>query len=77
MQADSFLSQQLGFNIQPIKNTLALLDEGATVPFISRYRKERTGGLDEVAIQNIKDAYKAFQELEKRKEFVLKTIDEH
>ncbi|TXC85459.1 Tex family protein [Luteibaculum oceani] len=76
MQADSFLSQQLGFNIQPIKNTLALLDEGATVPFISRYRKERTGGLDEVAIQTIKDAYKAFQELEKRKEFVLKTIDE-
>lgn len=76
MQVISFLANSLQIAEKPISNTLELLDQGATVPFISRYRKEKTGGLDEVQIQQIKDAYKAFVELEKRKEFILKSIEE-
>ena len=57
-----------------VANTLALLDEGCTIPFISRYRKERTGGLDEVQIAGISDRYDKFKEIQKRKETVTKTI---
>ncbi|MDR0574597.1 MAG: RNA-binding transcriptional accessory protein [Tannerella sp.] len=57
-------------------NTLLLLDDGATIPFISRYRKERTGGLDEVKISDISDEYKRLLEIEKRKETILSTIEE-
>ena len=65
-------------NIQPnkVENTIKLLEEGATIPFISRYRKEVTGSLDEVQIGDIATEFKKFQELEKRKETVLKTIEE-
>jgi len=59
-----------------VKNTVKLLDEGATIPFISRYRKEMTDELDEVKIGEINDLYQKLLELEKRKETVLKTIDE-
>ena len=55
---------------------LTLLDEGCTIPFISRYRKERTGNLDEVQITNISDLYNRLKELGKRKETILKTIRE-
>ena len=61
---------------QQVLDTLLLLDDGATIPFISRYRKERTGGLDEVQIADISEAYKRFQEVEKRKETILSTIEE-
>ena len=61
---------------QAVANTLSLLDEGCTIPFISRYRKERTGGLNEVQIAAISDQYERLQEIAKRKETVLKTIDE-
>ena len=57
-----------------VANTLALLDEGCTIPFISRYRKERTGGLDEVQIAGISDRYEKLNEIQKRKETVTKTI---
>ncbi len=57
-------------------STIALLDEGATVPFISRYRKERTGSLDEVQIDAIKNEKDKMDELLKRKETILKTIQE-
>jgi protein Tex len=65
-------------NIKPfqVKNTIQLLEEGATIPFISRYRKERTGSLDEVQIGTIRDQLEKFEELEKRKETILKTIEE-
>ncbi len=53
-----------------------LLDEGGTVPFIARYRKERTGGLDEVAIQNVRDALDAARELDKRREAILGSLRE-
>ena len=70
------IAQNLGLNQNQVSNTINLLNEGATVPFISRYRKERTGSLDEVQIQQIKEQNEKFVELEKRKETVLKTIDE-
>ena len=55
---------------------ISLLDEGATVPFISRYRKERTGSLDEVAVRAVETALEAVRELEKRREFVLGAVAE-
>ena len=57
-------------------NTLRLLDEGCTIPFIARYRKERTGGLDEVQIAAISDWNERLKEIQKRKETVVKTINE-
>lgn len=59
-----------------IENTLLLFNEGATIPFISRYRKEMTGSLDEVEIGTIKERYEKLQEIEKRRESILSTIDE-
>lgn len=59
-----------------VKNTLRLFSEGSTVPFISRYRKEVTGNLDEVQIQRIKDLWEELQELEKRRSFILQQIQE-
>lgn len=70
------IAQQLGVKNNQVKNTLELLAEGATVPFISRYRKERTGSLDEVQVLQIKELGEKFTELEKRRETVLKTIEE-
>ncbi len=64
--------------IRPVKvqNTIDLLTGGATIPFIARYRKELTGSLDEITIQQIRDLHEKFTELEKRKETILKTIGE-
>ena len=59
-----------------VENTLKLLDEGCTIPFISRYRKERTGGLDEVQITAISDRAERLQEIAKRKDTIVKTIKE-
>ena len=59
-----------------MENTLKLLDEGCTIPFISRYRKERTGGLDEVQITAISNRLEQLQEIAKRKDTVVKTITE-
>jgi len=70
------IAERLGISIRQIANTITLLDEGATVPFISRYRKEMTGSLDEVAIGNIKEAKEQLEELDKRKVTILKTISE-
>jgi uncharacterized protein len=70
------IAQRLGISIRQIDNTITLLEQGSTVPFISRYRKEMTGSLDEVAIGNIKDAIDELDELDKRKVTILKTIGE-
>lgn len=59
-----------------VENTIRLLEEGATIPFISRYRKEATGGLDEVAVGKVKELLEKYTELEKRKTTVLSTIQE-
>ena len=70
------ISTSLNIPPRKIENTIQLLEEGATIPFISRYRKEATGSLDEVQIAAIASELKKLQELEKRKETILKTIEE-
>lgn len=67
---------ELGVRPNQVKATVDLLDEGATVPFISRYRKERTGDLDEVQIMNIRDRITQLRELDKRREAILKSIED-
>jgi len=68
------LSKESTLGIDQIKNTISLLDEGATVPFISRYRKEHTGNLDETQIRTIFHRMTYFRELEDRRETILETI---
>ena len=70
------IGKALGLSERSVTNTLQLLDEGCTIPFISRYRKERTGNLDEVQITAISDAYDKLKEISKRKDTVMKTITE-
>ena len=70
------IAQRLQLPEEGVDNTIALLDLGCTIPFIARYRKERTGNLNEVQIGQIADAYDKLKELEKRKETILKTIGE-
>ena len=70
------LAAELNLPKTRVANVCALLDEGATIPFISRYRKEATGGLDEIAIQSISKRKEALMELEKRKETILSTIED-
>ena len=72
----SFISHSLSLPLQSVSAVLTLLNEGCTIPFISRYRKERTGGLDEVQITDISELYDRLKELGKRKETILKTIRE-
>lgn len=78
MQAifSKIISQSLSASEKQILKTIHLLNEGATIPFISRYRKEVTEGLDEVAIGEIKKQYEKLQELNKRKETILHSIEE-
>lgn len=70
------IAAELTINTSNVRNTIKLLDDGATVPFISRYRKELTGGLDEVKIGEIKGLYAKYQEVEARRQTILKTISE-
>ena len=70
------IAQDLGLSLEVVGNTLTLLEEGCTIPFISRYRKERTGGLDEVQIAAISDQSQRLQDIAKRKETIVKTITE-
>ncbi|HUW07009.1 MAG TPA: Tex family protein [Williamwhitmania sp.] len=70
------IAQELNVKDWQVENTIGLFLEGATVPFISRYRKERTGTLDEVQVAGIKEQHAKFVELEKRRESILKTIEE-
>lgn len=70
------ISGLLNISIKYVDNTLQLLDSGCTIPFISRYRKERTGGLDEVQIARISELNDQMKETSKRKETILKTIHE-
>ena len=79
MQTNIFsclIATQLSLSEKYVAATLALIDEGCTIPFIARYRKERTGGLDEVQIAAISDRYEKLLEIQKRKETVLSTISD-
>lgn len=75
MQNKSQIALELGFNIQQVDKTVQLLDEGASVPFIARYRKEWTGSLDEVQVTAVRDRILQLRELDKRKQTVLKSIE--
>jgi len=70
------IANQVGIQVFQATNTIALFDEGATVPFISRYRKERTGSLDEVQVEAVREAKERMEELLKRKETIQNTIQE-
>lgn len=69
------IARDLGLNQKYVDNTVALLDEGNTIPFISRYRKERTGSMDEVQVARISELNDKYAELMRRKETILSTID--
>ena len=73
---EEIIAGRVGIPVRQVKNTVELLEEGATIPFISRYRKEHTGSLDEVKITEIRDELNKLKELQKRKEYILKTIEE-
>ena len=70
------IAERLGLREKNVEGTLSLLDDGATIPFIARYRKERTGALDEVQIAAISEQNDRLKEIQKRKETVTKTITE-
>lgn len=70
------IAKEFDFRIEQVKNTIELLTSGATIPFISRYRKEATGLLDEVDITKIRDRHKQLLELESRRETILKSVGE-
>ena len=71
-----FIARRLEVKEWQVENCAALFDEGATIPFISRYRKEKTGGLDEVAVAEIRHWNDVFVEMEKRKQTILETISQ-
>jgi uncharacterized protein len=71
----SNIAKDLGLNDLPVKNTVELFEDGATIPFIARYRKEKTHGLDETVIRSISEKLEYYNELEKRKVTILKTIE--
>ena len=72
----NIIAKELNLSAKSVENTVSLLEEGCTIPFISRYRKERTGGLDEVQIDNISQKYDKLKELSKRKKTIINTITE-
>ena len=76
MNPVDFITRKSDFKHHYIQNLLKLLDEGATIPFIARYRKELTGNMDEVQVETVFKLYGQFKELEKRKASILETIDQ-
>ncbi|MGM0627412.1 MAG: Tex-like N-terminal domain-containing protein, partial [Candidatus Fermentibacterota bacterium] len=67
---------EIGRGKAQVRATLRLLEDGATVPFIARYRKERTGGLDEVEIAAVRDGVRRMRELDSRRESILESLRE-
>ncbi len=76
MTVEKYIQERLPIPTKSIENTLQLLSEDCTIPFIARYRKDKTGNLDEVAIEQIFKLNKSFDEIIKRKESILKSIEE-
>ena len=76
MEIESRIAEELGVGLNQVQAAVALLDEGATVPFISRYRKEVTGGLDDTQMRNLESRLGYLRELEERRTAVLKSIEE-
>jgi len=73
---DKILASELGLDIKQVTSTVELLDDGATVPFLARYRKEVTGGLDEVVIASIRDRVAQLRELDKRRGVIVASLEE-
>lgn len=76
MQISEIIARQTGLRQRQVENTIQLLSTGATIPFISRYRKEATGGLDEVKVAQVKEQNDRLEELVKRREYIIQTIEE-
>jgi len=76
MTTVAFIQKQLNISEKSINNTLQLLAEDCTIPFIARYRKDKTGNLDETQIEQIARISRQFEEIIKRKESILKSIEE-
>jgi len=76
MTVEKYIQERLSIPSKSIENTLQLLAEDCTIPFIARYRKDKTGNLDEVAVEQIFKLNKSFDEIVKRKESILKSIEE-
>jgi len=72
----TYVTQRTGIQKESVESTIKLLEEGATIPFIARYRKEWSGNLDEVQIESIQIEKYRFEEIEKRKATILKSIEE-
>src|SRR4030043_454039 len=72
----TLIASKLGLHEWQVENTVRLMDDGATIPFISRYRKEMTGSLDEVKLLHIKDEYNRLKELDARRQSIIKSIEE-
>ena len=70
------IAEELGVQSRQVNNAVELLDEGSTVPFIARYRKEVTGGLDDTQLRNLEERLRYLRELEERRDTVLKSINE-
>jgi len=70
------IAKELGVLAKQVNATVELLDEGATIPFIARYRKEVTGTLDEVQVSAIRDRITQLRDLDKRREAILKSLEE-
>lgn len=73
-QTTKILSERLGLRLSQVNKVIELLEDGATVPFIARYRKEATSGLDEVAIFSIESEHKRLSEIKARKKYILNCV---
>jgi uncharacterized protein len=76
MNIEQTIATELGVKLAQVEATITLLDEGSTVPFISRYRKEVTGSLDDTQLRTLEERLNYLRELEERRATVLKTIEE-
>ena len=75
-QMQALIAEETGIRKAQVAKVIALIEEGQTIPFIARYRKEMTGSLDEVQLKAVDDRYKYIQNLEQRKEDVLRAVEE-
>ena len=73
---EQIISNQTGIPLQKIKVVLELFAEGATIPFIARYRKDKTGGLDEIELAEIRNAHKLQIDISERRTYILKVLEE-
>ena len=73
---ETMIAKELALPVESVSATIALLDEGATVPFVARYRKERTGSLDEEQIRAVRDRAAYLRKLDERKETILKNVEQ-